>query len=94
MLGSSGCTQKLCLYYLFKSRVHFEERLHEKCFLTLKQRADFPPAGDASFTGELTQSSLQEKHRNAAAHEEDDIRDEERTLTHTQNINNVRRHLL
>lgn len=64
----------------------------EKCFLTLKQRADFPPAGDASLTGELTQGSLQEKHGDTAAHEEDDVWDEERAFMHTeekymQNVN-------
>lgn len=50
--------------------------------LTLKQWADFPPAGDASFTGKLTHRRLQEKHGDAAAHKEDDIRDEEGTFTH------------
>lgn len=58
--------------------------LWSDCVPTLKQRADFPPAGDASFTGELTQGSLQEKHRDATANEEDDIWNEERTCMNTR----------
>lgn len=50
------------------------------CFLTLKQWAHLPPAGDAPLTGELTQGGLQEEHGDAAAHEEDDVRNEEGTL--------------
>lgn len=50
--------------------------------VTLKQRADFPPAGDASFAGELSQGRLQEKDGDPAAHEEDDVGDEERSLMH------------
>lgn len=55
----------------------------ERC-VTLKQRADFPPAGDAPFAGELAQGRLQEKDGDPAAHEEDDIGDEERSLMHTK----------
>ena len=53
-------------------------------FLTLKQRADLPPAGDASLTGELTQSGLEEEHGDTAAHEKDDVRDKERTCRHAK----------
>lgn len=60
------------------------ENMWGECILTLKQRADFPPAGDASLTGELTQGSLQEKHGDTTAHKEDDIWNEERTLMHTK----------
>lgn len=63
----------------------------EKWPLTLKQRADFPPAGDASFTGKLTHCRLQEKHRNAAAHKEDDVRDEEGAF-HAHGINAHKKH--
>lgn len=59
--------------------------LGRKWSLTLKQRADFPPAGDASFTGELTQGRLQEKHRDTAAHKEDDVWNKERTFKCTKN---------
>lgn len=52
-------------------------------FLTLKERADFPPTGDASLGGELTQGRLQEKHGDAATHEEDDVRNKEGTFTNT-----------
>lgn len=55
----------------------------ESC-VTLKQRADFPPAGDAAFAGELAQSRLQEKDGDPAAHEEDDVGDEERSLMRTK----------
>lgn len=59
--------------------------------LTLKQWADFPPAGDASFTGKLTHRRLQEKDGDAAAHKEDDVRDEEGTFT-TQGVNTQNNH--
>ena len=55
--------------------------MYWKTSITLKQRTDFPPASDASFTGELAKGCLQEKHGNPAAHEEDDIGHEERSLT-------------
>lgn len=55
----------------------------ESC-VTLKQRADFPPAGDAPFAGELAQGRLQEKDGDPAAHEEDDVGDEERSLMRTK----------
>lgn len=55
----------------------------ESC-VTLKQWADFPPAGDAPFAGELAQGRLQEKDGDPAAHEEDDVGDEERSLMRTK----------
>lgn len=58
--------------------------IRSKFVVTLKQWADFPPAGNSSLTGELTQGSLQEKHRDTAAHEEDDIRNKERSFTDTK----------
>lgn len=51
-----------------------------KTFLpTFKQRADFPPAGDASLAGVLAKSRFQEKNRNATGEQEDHVRDEECT---------------
>lgn len=58
--------------------------MDRKSCVTLKQRADFPPAGDASFAGELAQGRLQEKNGNPAAHKEDNVGDEERSLMHTK----------
>lgn len=58
-------------------------KLRSTHFLTLKQRADFPPAGDASLTGELTQGRLEEKHRDAATNEEDDVWNKKGTFEHT-----------
>lgn len=55
--------------------------------VTFKERADFPPAGNSSLAGELTQGSLQEKHRDTAAHEEDDVRNEERSFKYTEKLN-------
>lgn len=54
-------------------------KVHE-AFLTLKQGADFPPACDSSLTGKLTECGLQEKHGDAAAYEEDDVRNKEGTF--------------
>lgn len=73
----------MCLPSAFSSVVKIKSMLKETyqvCFLTLKQWADFPPAGDASLTGKLTQSSLQEKHGDTTADEEDDIWNKECTL--------------
>lgn len=49
--------------------------------LTFKQGADFPPAGNASLTGVLTQGGLQEEDRDTTGEQEDEIRDEECTLS-------------
>ena len=46
--------------------------------VTFKQRADLPPAGDASLAGELAQRRLQEEHGDPAGEEEDQVGDEER----------------
>lgn len=46
---------------------------------TFKQGTDFPPAGDASLAGVLTQGYLQEEDRNSAGEQEDQVGDEERT---------------
>ena len=51
---------------------------------TLKERADLPPAGDASLAGELAHGGLQEEHGDATAHKEDDVRNEEGTFTFPQ----------
>lgn len=48
-----------------------------KSMLTFKQRADFPPAGNASFTCELPQSRFQEEDGNSAADEEHHIGNQE-----------------
>lgn len=60
-------------------------KIWSQCFLTLEQWADFPPTSDASFTSELAQSSLQKKDGNTAAHEEDDVWNEECTLKQAHN---------
>lgn len=72
----------MCLPSAFSSVVKVKRILNisSVCFLTLKQWADFPPAGDASLTGKLTQSGLQEKHGDTTADEEDDIWNKECTL--------------
>lgn len=49
------------------------------CTLTFKQRADLPPAHDASLTGVLAECGLQNEQRNPARHEEKGVRNEERT---------------
>lgn len=51
---------------------------------TFEQRADFPPAGDATLTGELTQRRLQEEDRDSTSKQEDEVWDEEGPCTNTQ----------
>lgn len=48
-----------------------------KSTLTFKQRADFPPAGNASFTRELPQSRFQEEDGNSTADEKHHIGNQE-----------------
>jgi len=45
--------------------------------LTFEQRADLPPAGDASLAGVLAQRGLQEEHGDPTRKEENEVRDEE-----------------
>lgn len=47
--------------------------------LTSKDGAEFGPAGDPSFRGELAQCDLQEEHRQTTTEQEDEVRDEKRT---------------
>lgn len=44
-------------------------------FFTFKQRADFPPAGDSTLTGVLTQCCLQEENRNPTGKQENEVGD-------------------
>lgn len=61
--------------------------LQVECFLlqvehrtvTFKERANFPPAGDASFTCKLPQGCLQEKYWYSTANKKDHVGDEEST---------------
>lgn len=52
--------------------------------ITFEQRADFPPAGDATLTGELTQRRLQEEDRDSTSKQEDEVWDEEGPCKSTQ----------
>ena len=59
---------------------------------TLKERADLPPARDASLAGELAHGGLQEEHGDATAHKEDDVRYEEGPFTfptQQRSVNNL-----
>lgn len=47
--------------------------------ITFKERANFPPAGDASFTCKLSQGRLQEKYWYSTANKKDHVGDEEST---------------
>lgn len=47
--------------------------------LTFKDGANLPPGSDASLTGVLPQSSLQEEHRNPTHKQENEVGDEEST---------------
>lgn len=55
----------------------------EHKLITFKQRADFPPAGNASLTGVLTQRCLQEEDRDPTSKQEDEVWYKKGTCTHT-----------
>lgn len=46
---------------------------------TLEEWTDFPPAGDATLVGVLSQCRLEEEKWHAACAHEEDVRDEENT---------------
>lgn len=52
--------------------------------LTFKQRADFPPAGDSTLTGVLTQRCLQKEDWYPTSEQEDEVWNEEGTCKSTQ----------
>lgn len=53
--------------------------LHERPGLTGEDGAELGPAGDPPFRGVLAQCHFQEEHRESAAKQEDEVRDQKRT---------------
>lgn len=52
--------------------------------ITFKQWTDFPPAGDSTFTGVLTQRCLEKEDWDPTSKQEDEVWNEEGTWTNKQ----------